>query len=246
MSDISLAINIAVESGEVVPREESNFSLSVPMGTAPQRATNVRVNSRNKMIAIRSNTSYGEEYFTIIGDQAFQGEPSRLAPFGTFVWKNSQVESSTDPLNQSSMEDQRRRAVLSQRLRAQIAAAVQENDPNDPAFDVEVAAFIEAMLWRYGADSVEVVRDFISDPKVSSELRHVILLALARADHEESKDARRNLFALFLDSTDASARYSAVVALGAMKGERSLALLSKRQKNERNRSVANLIKAHLR
>ena len=127
-----------------------------------------------------------------------------------------------------------------------MAAVVQENDQNDPEFDRKIADFVDAILWKYGADSIDAFRTFVSGTKISSELRHVFLLALARVDHVESKSKRRNFIASFLDAPDASARYSAVVALGEMKSETALVLLSNRKKIEKNCSIVNLIKAYLR
>jgi len=249
MSDVGPARNIAVKSDAAIsPRKELKIRVYNPIGLASERPTKIYVDTENKRISLQSNSSYGEEYLTIVGDQVFQGlERSRHQPFLQYVpATNLQVESSTDPFIESSIADYRRQVALSQRLRAQIAAAVQENDPDDPEFDRKIAAFVDTILWRHGADSIGAFRDFISDPKVSTELRHVFLFALACADHDESKSARRSLIASFLDSPDASARYSAVLALGEMKSETSLVLLSKRKKVEQNRAVSNLIEAYLR
>jgi hypothetical protein len=246
MSDVGPARNVPKTSDAFIPPQEE-FRIWPPTDLASERPM-VTVDSLGKRIALYSNDIFGDEYLTIIGDKVILEGPERSrSGFRHLVpRKNVQTKPTTDPFTESSEADHRRQVALSQRLRAQFAAAVQENDPNDPEFDLKIAAFIDAMLSRYGIDSIEAYRDFTSDLKVSFELRHAFLLALARADHAETKDARRNLIASYLDSPEASVRYSAVLALGEMKSETSLVLLSNRKKVEQNRSVFNLIEAYLR
>jgi len=68
----------------------------------------------------------------------------------------------------------------------------------------------------------------------------------ARVDDIDTRDIRRNIVAKFLDSPSVATRYSAIDALGALRGERSMLLLSQQKQKEKNQSVLALINAHLR
>ena len=112
--------------------------------------------------------------------------------------------------------------------------------------DTQTVEIVSHSLTRYGTDGLAAIRSSISAPRTGDELRHILLVAIARIEDAASRDARRDLIASFLELPDAATRYSAVAALGLFRGERSKALLSERRSKESNGAIIAMITAHLR
>ena len=124
-----------------------------------------------------------------------------------------------------------------------LLSGIDFNDDESPAQALEIVSHIAG---RFGTSGLTAIQSFISGPRTGDELRHILLVAVARIEDAVSRDARRNLIASFLKLPDAAARYSAVAALGVFRGEHSRALLTERKNKEKNEAIIALIAAHLR
>jgi hypothetical protein len=136
--------------------------------------------------------------------------------------------------------------AITDQARAALERLLSGIDMDDDESAKQIREAIENVVYRFGTNGLSGIRSFISDSRSTAEVRQILLLAIAQIDDAETRDARRELIAYFLGSSDVALRYSAVGALGSLGGEHSKLLLSQLSKKELNRAILALIRAHLR
>jgi hypothetical protein len=109
-------------------------------------------------------------------------------------------------------------------------------------FRQELAHFLD----KFGSAGMQVILNRLLRNGVSSEIRHMFLLEIAKIEDESTIGQRRSVLERAMRSTDASVRYSAAVALGSMPNDHAArSVLSSQRAREKNPAVRKMIQAQL-
>jgi hypothetical protein len=116
------------------------------------------------------------------------------------------------------------------------------DESENESFKEELARFLD----KFGNAGMQVVLNRLLRDGISTEIRHLFLLAIAKIEDDQTISERRSLLARAIRSTDASVRYSASVALGLLASDPAArsALVDQKQR-ERNPAVRKMIQAQL-
>ena len=249
VSNADFIFSSSPSTGRPIPISEDDFSGGlgriVPRKIGPERWAPRTIN-------ISSHTSdFDTSDFEFVGTISTNVAVEVFAGgyFGMTIGATNAIPTSPDvwsgtwpSANSAQKEDDRLIAKATDELTKQLNA-IDMNDDESSSHLLDMLSRIA--IWQ-GATGLSAVQNLLLDSRTSTELRSAILLAIARVDDIDTRDIRRNIVAKFLDSPSVATRYSAIDALGALRGERSMLLLSQQKQKEKNQSVLALINAHLR